>query len=183
METQTVRRSSLVAVASLLLSAAVLAIAPSALASIVIGQSIDGVKLGDNEAQMTAAIGPPTSKESAGPLYPGSVNVSYPESFGLRISMINGRVNGMLSFSKHQKTSKGITIGSSRARMKSAYPKAKCAEGPYGPKSLYCAVLTRFHGRKSFTSFLFGTATGGVVEIELGYGVGLAQELKEQRKK
>jgi hypothetical protein len=44
-------------------------------------------------------------------------------------------------------------------------------------------VLARFHGRKSFTSFLFQTATGGVVEIELGNGVGLAQELKEQRKK
>ena len=74
-------------------------------------------------------------------------------------------------------------MGSSRAQLKRAYPQAKCAEGPYGPKSLYCAVLAHFHGRKSFTSFLFGTAKGGVVEIELGYGVGLAQELKEQSKK
>ncbi|HEV3070443.1 MAG TPA: hypothetical protein VGY76_03335 [Solirubrobacteraceae bacterium] len=110
-------------------------------------------------------------------------NIYYPTSVGLHFSMTNGRVSDVLSFSKKQKTSKGITIGSSRARMKSAYPQAKCAEGPYGPRSLYCAVLAHFHGRRSFTSFLFGTATGGVVEIELGYGVGLAQELKEQRKK
>jgi hypothetical protein len=161
----------------------VLALAPVAQANIVIGQSIAGVKLGDSEAQVTAVLGPPTSKESAGPAYPGIVNIYYPTSVGLHFTMQSGRVFGVLSFSKKQKTSKGITIGSSRAQMKRAYPKAKCAEGPYGPKSLYCAVLARFHGRKSFTSFLFGTAKGGVVEIELGYGVGLAQELKEQRKK
>jgi hypothetical protein len=183
MEPQTVRRSSLAAVASLLLSAGLLAFVPSALASIVIGQSIAGVKLGASEAQVTAILGPPTSKESAGPLYPNVVNLVYPTSVGLHFGLLNGQVNGMLSFSKKQKTSKGITIGSSRARLKRAYPKAKCAEGPYGPKSLYCAVLAHFHGRKSFTSFLFGTAKGGVVEIELGYGVGFAQELKEQRKK
>jgi hypothetical protein len=45
-------------------------------------------------------------------------------------TVVNGRVNGMLSFSKKQKTSKSITIGSSRAQMKRAYPQAKYAEGP-----------------------------------------------------
>jgi hypothetical protein len=124
---------------------------------------------------VAALLGPPTSNENN--------SLFYPSSIGLRIGMNAGRVDDVLSFSKKQKTSKGITIGSSRARVKSAYPQAKCAEGPYGPKSLYCAVVVRLHGRKSFTSFLFGTATGGVEEIELGYGVGIAQELKEQRKK
>lgn len=175
MEPQTVRRSSLAGTLGAVLSAGLLAFAPSALASIVIGQSIAGVKLGASEAQVKAVLGPPTSNANGSLFYPSSV--------GLRIGITGGKVNDVLSFSKHQKTSKGITIGSSRAQMKRAYPQAKCAEGPYGPKSLYCAVLVRFHGRKSFTSFLFGAATGGVVEIELGYGVGLAQELKEQRKK
>jgi hypothetical protein len=160
-----------------------LALAPIAQANIVIGQSIAGVKLGDSEAQVTALLGPAASKESAGPAYPGIVNLRYPTTVGLTVTLKAGRVYGILSFSKKQKTSKGITIGSSRAQMKKAYPHAKCLEGPYGPKSLYCAVLARFHGRKSFTSFLFQTATGGAVEIETGYGVGLAQELKEQRKK
>lgn len=178
-----VRRSSLAAVASLLLSVGVLAIAPAALANIVIGQSIAGVKLGDSEAQVTAVLGPPTSKESASPAYPGVVNIVYPSSVGLHFTLTNGRVSGALFFSKKQKTNKGIGMGSSRSQLKRAYPKAKCSEGPYGPQSLYCAVLAHFHGRRSFTSFLFGTAKGGVVEMELGYGVGLAQELKEQRKK
>ena len=180
---EAVRRSSLVVVASLLLGIGVLALAPSALASIVIGQSIAGVKLGDSEAQVTAVLGAPERKESAGAAYPGVVNIYYPTSVGLHFTLTNGRVSGALIFSKKQKTNKGIGMGSSRAQLKRAYPKAKCAEGPYGPQSLYCAVLARFHGRKSFTSFLFGTAKGGVVEIELGYGVGLAQELKEQSKK
>ncbi len=169
------RRISVVAVLGLLTSAAIMAIAPIAEANIVIGRSIAGVRLGDSEAQVAALLGPPTSNENN--------SLFYPSSIGLRIGMNAGRVDDVLSFSKKQKTSKGITIGSSRARVKSAYPQAKCAEGPYGPKSLYCAVVVRLHGRKSFTSFLFGTATGGVEEIELGYGVGIAQELKEQRKK
>jgi hypothetical protein len=177
------RRINVMAVLLVLSSAGSMVAAPAALANIVIGQSIAGVQLGASEAQMTAILGPPMSKESAGPLYPGVVNIYYPTSVGLHFSMTNGRVSGALIFSKKQKTNKGIGMGSSRAQLKRAYPKAKCLEGPYGPKSLYCAVLARFHGRKSFTSFLFQTATGGVVEIELGYGVGLAQELKEQRKK
>lgn len=177
------RRSINVLPVLLVLSCAgIMVAAPSALANIVIGQSIAGVKLGDSEAQVTAVLGPPASKESGGPAYPGVVNLRYPTSVGLTVTLKAGRVYGFLSFSKKQKTSGGITIGSSRAQMKRAYPKAKCAEGPYGPQSLYCAVLASFHGRKSFTSFLFGTAKGGAVEIETGYGVGLAQELKEQRR-
>lgn len=170
------RRSiNVMAVACVLSSVGIMVAASSALANIVIGQSIGGVKLGDSEAQVKAVLGPPTSNENN--------SLFYPTSVGLRISMNTGKVSGVLSFTKHQKTSKGITIGSSRTRLKRAYPQTKCAEGPYGPKSLYCAVVVRMHGRTSFTSFLFGTATGSVEEIELGYGVGLAQELKEQRKK
>jgi hypothetical protein len=164
-----VRRSSLATTLGLLLAAGVLAVAPSALASVVIGQSIAGVKLGDSEAQVRQVLGAPSSNLDGSFLYPTSV--------GLRIAFRHGRVSGVLSFSKKQRTSKGITIGSSRAHVKSAYPQATCLEGPTGPQSLYCAVVVRLHGRKSYTSFLFGTATGGVDEIELGYGSGLAQEL------
>ncbi len=169
-----IRRLPIVGLVSLTLTAAVLAAAPAALANIVIGQSIGGVKLGDSEAQVRQVVGAPSSTLDGSFLYPTSV--------GLRIGFGHGRVNDVLSFSKKQKTSKGITIGSKRAKLKRAYPQANCVEGPYGPRSLYCAVVVRLHGRKSFTSFLFGTATGGVEEIELGYGVGLAQELMKLHK-
>jgi hypothetical protein len=164
-----VRRSSIVAVLGLLLTAGVLAAAPAALANIVIGQSIAGVKLSATKAQVKKVLGPPTSSDPT--------NFFYPTSVGLRINFKSGRVGAILSFSKKQKTAKGITIGSSRARLKSAYPKAKCSEGPFGPNSLYCAVTAHYRGRKSFTSFLFETTTGGVVEIELGFGGGIAEEL------
>ncbi|HEV2973706.1 MAG TPA: hypothetical protein VGX69_01760 [Solirubrobacteraceae bacterium] len=145
-------------------------LAPAASANIVIGQSIAGVKLGATKAQVKHALGAPSSSDPTDFFYPTT-------TVGLRIGFSKaGRVNGVLSFLSKQKTSKGITIGSSRARLKSAYPQASCLEGPYGPNSLYCAVTAHFHGRKSFTGFLFGTATGGIEEIELGYGIGIVQE-------
>ncbi|HTW43106.1 MAG TPA: hypothetical protein VMD79_12395 [Solirubrobacteraceae bacterium] len=148
----------------------VLSIISSAQGSVVIGQSIAGVKLGDSAAQVETVLGPPTKNELGSLFY---------TSLGLRISVEHGKVGGILSTSKKQKTSKGITIGSSRSAVKRAYPKASCLEGPMGPQSLYCAVTARLGGRKTFTSFLFTTAKGGVVEVELGYGEGLAQELKK----
>lgn len=147
-------------------------LAASASAKIVIGQSIGGVKLGDTKAQVKQALGAPLSSSS-------STDLLYPPGVGLRVTLKGGRVEGMLSTSKKQKTDKGITIGSSRSALKAAYPKASCVAGPLGPSSLYCAVTASFHGRKSYTSFLFSTPSGGVSEIELGYGVGLAQELHQ----
>lgn len=144
---------------------------PAASANIVIGQSIGGVKLGDSKAELRQAFGKPQKVQFGEYFYATS-----------RISFRNGDVEGMLWFSKEQKTAKGITIGSSRAQLKSAYPSANCLQGPYGPGSLYCAVTGHMQGRKSYTSFLFGRATGGVEEIELGYGNGLAQELKKAGK-
>jgi len=145
-------------------------LAGSASASIVIGQSIGGVKLGDTPAQVKQALGKPSSSSATGLFYPSGV--------GLRVTLKSGHVDGVLSVSKKQKSTKGITIGSSLAALKAAYPRASCVEGPLGPSSLHCAVTARIGGRKSYTSFLFETAGGGVGEIELGYGVGLAQELQ-----
>jgi len=146
-------------------------LAASAGATIVIGQSMGGVKLGDTPAQVKQALGKPSSSNSTDLLYPSRV--------GLRVTLKGGHVDGVLSVSKKQKTTKGITIGSSRSAVKAAYPSASCVEGPLGPSSLYCAVTARIGSRKSYTSFLFETASGGVSEIELGYGSGLAQELHQ----
>ena len=127
-----------------LISVTALACAPEASANIVIGQSIDGVELGASEAQVRQVLGTPLKREED--------NFFYPESVGLRIGFQQSRVAGVLSISKQQKTSKGITIGSSRSQFKRAYPRANCLEGPYGPQSLYCAVTARFNGRESYTS-------------------------------
>ena len=156
-----VRPTRLVGFAGLVLIAAVLVTVSAAQATIVIGQSIAGVKLGDSTAQVKQILGKPTKNELGSFFYSG-----------LRINIEHGKVAGILSFSKKQKTSKGITFGSSQTQLKRAYPQAKCEAGPYGPRSLFCAVVARLHGKESFTGFLFQTAATGVGEIELAYGNG-----------
>jgi hypothetical protein len=107
------RRSSLVALFGPLLPAAVLASASGALADIVIGQRIAGAKLGDTKAQVRKVLGPPEAavKEA----------FFYPPSRGLRVDCKHGRLDTILSLSQKQKTTKRITIGSSRAQVTRAY--------------------------------------------------------------
>ena len=152
-----------VAVFGLLLAGSALAAVPTASAKIVEGQSVAGVKLGDSKAQVKQVLGKPSKTDPT--------DFFYPTSVGLRVHFKGGKVDGMLSFSKKQKTTKGITIGSSASKFKSAYPQAKCSVGPYGPNSLYCVVLAHDRGRSSYTGFLFEST--GVGEIELGYGSGI----------
>lgn len=154
---------------ALLLAALSLAVAaPSANATIVIGQSVAGVQLSATRAQVNRKLGPPVSH--IGP------ELLYPESVGLRVRFKHGRVVKILSYLQRQQTSGGITIGSRRAQLARFYPHAKCQEG-HSPAYLYCVVAAHLHGRASYTGFLFEAADAGVVEIELGYG-SVAQALK-----
>ena len=146
-----------------LLTIGLLLVPAAASAKIVDGQSIAGVKLGDTKAQVEKVLGPPEKSELS--------SLFYPAKLGLRLYLPKGHVDAMLSISKAQKTLKGIAIGSSRAKVKAAYPQAKCEVGPYGPPSLYCTVASRYHGKATYTSFLFGTPT--VTEIEVAYGRGI----------
>lgn len=160
-----VRRSSMAGRLALILSVVLMTIAPAALATVVIGQSIAGVKLGDSKAQVKKTLGKPSRTDPS--------DFFYPTSAGLRVHFKGGRVDGILSTSKKQKTSKGITIGSSSGAVKAAYPSAKCSTGPLGGSSLYCVVSAHYKGKASYTSFLVESATSGVIEIELGYGSGI----------
>jgi len=139
-----------------------LSVVPAVSANVVIGQSIAGVKLGDSPAQVRAALRSQSHEE------PQLDHGELWYSGFLRVFFTHNRVTQVLAYSKKQKTDKGITIGSSRAQLKRAYSKAKCAEG-HTPVYLYCVMAGHAQGRKSYTGFLF-EARGGVVEIELGYG-------------
>jgi hypothetical protein len=154
---------------AILLAVALLATgASTACANIVIGQSVAGVKLGATQVQVRQILGPTSSP------FPNELFYSLP--VGLRIKFVHGRVERILSYSKRQRTSKGITIGSTHAQLQSAYPQDRCVEGQ-APPYVYCVVAARFQGRSSYTGFLSESPTGGVVEIELGYG-SVAQALK-----
>jgi hypothetical protein len=147
------RRSiSVVAVLGLLSSAAIMVAVPIAQAHIVIGQSIAGVKLGDSETQVTALLGAPTSNANGSLFYTSSV--------GLRIGVEAGKVKDVLSFSKKQKTSKGITIGSSRAQLKRAYPR-DCSGGAGGGGLGANVVMCRGIGLRMSSSRLWWSSRRG----------------------
>jgi hypothetical protein len=132
--------------------------AQSAQASIVIGQSIARVKLGATKAQVKQAHGQPAQSDADEFVYRG-----------LRVMFKHGRVDLVLSFSNGQKTAQGITVGSSQTQLKSAYPKAKCIDGTGTHRIyLYCVIPGHAQGRQSYTGFL--CETGGVVEVNLGFG-------------
>jgi len=162
------RRSSLVAVLSLLLTAGVLAVAPAALAKIVIGQGIAGVKLGDSETQVEGVLGSPTLKQPSS--YNGSVEWNYgkPPLLGA-MSFVKGDLTGLWTSSKQQKTGKGIGPGSSLSSTERAYPAAKCSTGPFGPKSVICVIKSRPSGRTVETAFLFYTRSMGAREVDISF--------------
>ncbi len=165
------------AVIGLLSSAGIMAAAPAALAKIVIGQSIAGVKLGDTEAQVRRLVGKPFACE------PCSMKEKvwrYERGFeGVIAFDSHGRLQSMWTGSKKQKTSKGIHAngfsfaghphGSSLAEIKKAYPSAKCTELPNSNGFAYCDLTSHYHGRKVDTDFLIKVGSAGVAEIAIGF--------------
>lgn len=141
----------------------------AASANIVIGQSIDGVKLGMTEAEVEAAAGPPGLKEP--PDFQGDVAWKYPTGLEGAVGFDKeGRVEGLWTASKSQKTNKGIGAFSSYAKFRRAYPKLKCGPGPWNPKqSLSCSFKEKIDGKRVVTSILFYTKAMGVREVDLGY--------------
>jgi hypothetical protein len=141
----------------------------AASAKIVVGQSIDGVKLGMTEAEVEAVTGPPGFKEP--PDFEGHIAWKYPAGLEGAVGFDKeGRVEGLWTSSKSQKTSKGIGPFSSYAKFRRAYPKLKCGPGPWVPKkSLDCEIKGTFQGKPVVTSILFYTKALGVREVDLGY--------------
>jgi hypothetical protein len=148
------RTTSAVAVLGLLLSVGIMAAAPVALAksiagaSIIPGQSIDGIKLGDTQAQVEQLLGPstPTPIPSKSVLY-----YDPPLPFDGNISLdLQGNVNGMNTNTSRFKTSKGIHVGSPLSAVRKAYPKAKKGSTPLGPDY---TLKSSYNGQPVYTFF------------------------------
>ena len=151
-----------------------MALASSADAKIVIGQSVDGITFGQTQAQVQKLLGKPSRCDpSCGPK---AQDWAYYAGFNGDITFAGtGRVQGSWTGSSSQKTSKGIhpggphTKGSSLADIKRAYPTAKCKQMPNSGGFAYCDIYTRYHGRKVDTDFLIKAASYGVAEIAIGF--------------
>jgi hypothetical protein len=138
----------------------------TAQASIVVGKSIDGIKLGETEAQVTQALGVPAYKTPEG----SETSWGYPKTLEGRVGFKSGHVVGMWTASKSQKTNKGIGPGSKVAAVKRAYPAAKCSAGPFGPQSLICTLKSKYHGRTVETTFPFFSRSAGAREVDVDFG-------------
>jgi hypothetical protein len=135
-------------------------------AAIVVGQSIDRVRLGATEAQVLSVLGAPGYKMGEG----ASTSWGYPTTLEGRVGFAASHdVSGMWTGSKRQKTDKGIGPGSSLAKTRKVYPKVKCTVGPFGPRSAICALRTRFAGRRVETLFVFYTRTSPMREVDIGF--------------
>lgn len=139
---------------------------PAASATVVIGQSIDGIKLGETQAQVQVQLGPPVYKEEVH----GESVWGFPTTFEGRITFDTTlQVKAMWTISKQQKTNKGIGPGSSLAKLRKAYPQVKCATGPFGPKSLFCTLKSKDNGRVVETAFPFYTRALGIREVDINF--------------
>lgn len=126
----------------LLTIAATVTLVPAATASgaVVEGTSIGTAKLGMTKAQIRSARG--ATEQINGQ------NWSYPTG---RVFFARGRAVLIATTDKRQATSRGIRNGSSKARVKRAYPTAVCV--PEKKFRRLCAVDTRVGGRARQTIF------------------------------
>lgn len=151
------RRLSIVAV---LLSAGIMASAAAAQATIVVGQGVDGAKIGQTEGQVMKALGKPVAKPKT---ETGEREWEYgiiTSGGGLFVFFKHKHVDRISIFSALYKTSKGISVNSLPAEVSKAYPQAKCVlgSGPQpdpGEESDGCTVTSRYHGHTVNTLFLW----------------------------
>jgi hypothetical protein len=174
------RRISVIAVLGLLLSAGVVAAAPVALATIVIGrsaagagivpgQSIDGIKLGESGTQVEHTLGTPTAGQISG----GYLQYYPPSMFDGEIYFnAQGNVDGLSTASSHFKTSKGIYVGSSFSAVHKAYPKAKYQPTAFKPRYLTPRyILTSTYAGQTVLTVFWTSPVGKpkVVGIEMDF--------------
>jgi hypothetical protein len=167
------RSPSVIAVLGLLSSAALMAVTPAAEAGtsrIVVGQGIAGVTLGETPAQVEEVLGSPTSKQ---PPSQGLTAWDYHSSpLDLQVDFTGGGVSGMWTASPELRTSKGISLDSSPAQVRKAYPKVKCTlgagpgAGP-GEQSLACVLKARYHGKVVETAFEWRNKDKAMEEIDI----------------
>jgi len=124
--------------------------------TIVVGQGMAGVRVGESEAQATRTLGKPIRANVPNPdLGGGSVSQEYPTVYVTYNQ--EGDVSVLDARSPKLKTDEGISLGSSRADVHKKYPGVMCI--PAKPHfSLKCFMVESRDGQPVQTSFYFDSS-------------------------
>jgi hypothetical protein len=125
-------------------------------AKIILGSGIDGVSLGMTHHQVAAILGP--GKQESG----GSTQFDYRHD-SYQVGFQTGHVRSVETFSARQRTSRGLGVGTSLARLHARQPHLHCVfDGMDGRRDCYVGSIRRGH---RYTDFFFsgGKAVTGVI--------------------
>jgi hypothetical protein len=127
---------------------AALRLAPGAFATIVVGQGIAGVKLGESQTQVRKLLGKPRYIQPPG--------WGYGNPLGGWVGFdFNHRVNDIWTTSRRQTTNDGIGPGASVSSVKRAYPNVKCYTHRGLKWRTLCVLASRGQRPAVETDFLF----------------------------
>ena len=115
------RRLLLAAVAAGL---AALVLAPAAEAVIQVNRGIAGARLGNTRSQVRAALGRPARVQSGTNDFGPFIVFSY--RGGLTVSFQAGRVSGVRTTGRGDRTIRGVGVGSTQAAVRARVPGVRC---------------------------------------------------------
>jgi hypothetical protein len=125
-------------------------------AKIILASGIDGVTLGMTHHQVAGILGP--GKQEPG----GSAQFDYRHD-SYQVGFDAGHVRSVETFGKAQRTSRGLGVGTSLARLHARQPQLHCVfDGMDGSRDCYVGSIKRGH---RYTDFFFsgGRAVTGVI--------------------
>ncbi len=147
-------------VSAALVGAMALALPVVAQAKIVPGKSAAGVSLGDTTTKVKRVLGTPERGSNM-------LNYRYIKRHGVGIYFVAGKVLEITVLRRPQATSSGIRVGSTRAALTKAYPRARCTPAVVGKNTFECRLPGKLRGRTTET--LFTTKRNKVASITVRY--------------
>lgn len=141
------RSKNLKTAAAAMVAATALAALPAAAQAVIApGKSVKGVALGDTTAKVKKVLGKPEAGSNM-------LNYRYIRKHGLGVYFVAGKALEIMVTRRPQATKSGIRVGSTRAALTKAYPRAKCRPAVVGKNTFECRLSSRFRGRATETVF------------------------------